>query len=128
MAKPIRQSVTFAASPQQVYKALMDSRTHAKFTRSPARISRRVGGKFTAYGGYIEGIQLTLIRNKKIVQSWRGSDWPKGYYSRATFVLTKVKGGTRLRFTHSGVPARHHASIKRGWLDHYWTPMKALLE
>ncbi|MGA2318205.1 MAG: hypothetical protein ABSG71_17760 [Thermodesulfobacteriota bacterium] len=45
--KTIRQSITFKASPHEVYDALMDSRKHAKFTGAKARISRKVGGKFT---------------------------------------------------------------------------------
>jgi len=92
--KTIRQSVRFKASPHEIYEMLMDSRRHAKFTGEKARISRKIGGKFTAYGGYIEGINLNLMPDRKIVQSWRGSDWPKGHFSRATFSLKKIKNGT----------------------------------
>ncbi len=127
MTKTIRQSATFAASPHHVYAALMDSRKHARFTNSPARISRQVGGKFTAFGGYIEGTNLALVPDRKIVQVWRASGWPANHYSRATFTLKRVKTGTRLTFTQSGVPARHYTSIKKGWIEHYWTPMKAML-
>ncbi|MBM2832567.1 MAG: YndB domain-containing protein, partial [Dehalococcoidia bacterium] len=59
----------------------MDSRKHAKFTGDSATISREIGGKFTAYGDYAEGINLELVPDKKVVQSWRGSDWPEGHYS-----------------------------------------------
>jgi activator of HSP90 ATPase len=126
--KTIRQSVTFVASPHQVYEALMDSRKHARFTGAKARISRKMGGKFTAYDGYIEGIHLNLIPDKKIIQSWRGSDWPEGHYSRATFSLKKVKNGTRLSFTQSGVPDQHYTDIHQGWRDYYWKPMKEMFE
>lgn len=126
--KKIRQSVTFKASPHEVYEALMDSRRHAKFTGEKARISRKIGGKLVAYGGYIEGANLDLVPDKKIVQLWRGSDWPKGHYSKATFVLRKVKGGTHLTFTQSGVPAQYYDDIKQGWRDFYWAPMKKMLE
>ncbi|MCI0693105.1 SRPBCC domain-containing protein [candidate division KSB1 bacterium] len=128
MPKTIRQSVTFKARPGQIYEMLMDSRQHAKFSASKASISRKIGGKFAAYGGYINGVNLALVPNKKIVQSWRGSDWPEGHYSKATFTLTKVKGGTRLVFTQSGVPDQQYESIKQGWRDFYWNPMKAMLE
>ena len=126
--KNIRQSVTFKTNPHEVYEALMDSRRHAKFTGEKARISRKIGGKLMAYGGYIEGVNLDLVPDKKIVQSWRGSDWPKGHYSKATFTLKKVKGGTRLSFFQSGVPAQHYNGIKKGWRDFYWAPMKKMLE
>ncbi len=128
MPKTIRQSVTFKASPGQIYEMLMDSRQHAKFTASKASISRKVGGKFTAYGGYISGVNLALVPNRQIVQSWRGSDWVEGHYSKATFTLVKIKGGTRLTFTQRGVPDKHYESIKQGWHDFYWKPIKAMLE
>ena len=127
MPKTIRQSVTFKASPHDIYETLMDSRKHSKFTGNKASISRKVGGKFTAYGGYIGGTNLQLVPNKKIVQSWRGSDWQKDQLSRATFALKKVRAGTRLTFTQSGVPDKHYKSIKQGWITYYWNPMKAAL-
>ena len=126
--KTIRQSVTIKASPHAVYEALMDSRKHAKFTGAQAKISRKVKGRFSAYDGYIEGVHLDLVPDKKIVQSWRGSDWPEAHFSKATFSLRKIKNGTRLMFTQSGVPAQHYHGIHQGWRDYYWKPMKELLE
>jgi activator of HSP90 ATPase len=123
-----RQSVTFAATPHDVYEALMDSAKHAAFTGDEAGISREVGGRFTAYGDYIEGINLELVPDTKIVQSWRASDWPAGHFSRATFSLKSAGGGTRLTFTQSGVPEEFADDIAQGWHDFYWTPMKAMLE
>ncbi|MBI2850789.1 MAG: SRPBCC domain-containing protein [Chloroflexi bacterium] len=126
--KIIRQSVTFKASPYQVYEALMDSRKHSKFTGGKASISRKVGGKFSAYDGSLEGVNLELVPDEKIVQTWRASDWPAGHYSRVTFSLKEVKGGTRLAFTQRGVPDEHYEDISQGWRDYYWTPMKEMLE
>ena len=124
----IKQSATFKASPHEVYEALMDSRKHSKLTDSKASISRRIGGKFTAYDGYIEGVNLELVPDEKIVQSWRGSDWPDGHYSKAIFALKKVEGGTRLTFTQTDVPEDQYESISQGWRDYYWKPMKKMLE
>jgi len=126
--KTIRQSVTFKTSPHAVYEALMDSRKHARFTGAKAKISRKVNGRFTAYDGYIEGVHLDLVPDKKIVQSWRGDDWPGGHFSKATFSLKKVKNGARLTFTQSGVPDQHYHGIRQGWRDFYWKPMKEMLE
>ena len=128
MSKPIRQTVTIKAKTNDVYEALMDSRKHAKFTGGQAKISRKVGGDIMAYDGYITGKNLELVPDKKIVQEWRASEWPAGHTSKVTFTLTKIKSGTRLAFRHTGVPAEHYDSIKQGWIDSYWTPMKAMLE
>ena len=126
--KTVRQSVTFKATAHDVYEALMDSRKHARFTQAKARISRKVGGKICAYDGYIDGTNLELIPDAKIVQSWRGSYWPEGHYSRATFALKKVKTGTRLTFTQSGVPETEYRNISLGWREHYWARIKAFLK
>ncbi len=123
MAKTIRQTCTLPASPREVYDALMDSRTHRAFSGEPASISKRVGGRFTAYGDYISGKNLELVANKKIVQSWHGSDWPEGQYSKVTYTLKPVKGGTRLTFTQSGVPDKQYKDLKQGWKDFYWKPL-----
>jgi activator of HSP90 ATPase len=127
VSKLIRQTVTFGATPHEVYEALMDSRKHAQFTGDEASISRKVGGKISAYGGYITGTNLEMAPDQKIVQAWHAADWPEGHFSRVTFQLTPVRNGTRLTFTHSGVPAEQYESIKQGWIDNYWKPMKAML-
>lgn len=125
--KSIKQSVTFAASPMVVYDALMDSKTHTKFTGAKAKISTKVGGKFTAYDGYIHGENRELVRGKKVVQKWHSDDFPEGHYSLVTFLFSKTKTGTKLSFTHVGVPDDQYQNIKQGWIDYYWNPMKKYL-
>lgn len=126
--KVIRQSISFRTSPQAIYDALMNSRQHTKFTGEKANISQKIGGKFIAYSGYCSGVNLELMPDKKIVQSWRASEWPEGHFSKATFLLTKTKNGARITFIQSGVPAQHYAAIKQGWIDFYWDPMRIFLE
>ncbi len=129
--KNIRQSITFRAAPKEVYEALMDSRKHSRFTGSKASISRKVHGKIMAYDGYITGTNLELLPARRIVQSWHANDscWKdKEHYSKATFSLKKTRIGTRLTFFQSGVPESCYKSIKQGWWDSYWNPMKKMLE
>ena len=126
--KNIKQTVTIKATPHEIYEALMDSRKHSKFTEGKASISRKVGGKFSISDGYIEGTNLELVPDEKIVQSWRASDWQEGHYSKVTFKLSKVEKGTRLDFTQTGVPEDQYEDISQGWKDYYWEPMKEFLE
>ena len=126
--KNIRQTATFKVSPHEVYEALMDAKKHVKFTGSTVHIERKIGGRFSVYDGDIEGVTLELVPDGKIVQSWCFSDWPDGHYSKVTFRLVAVPGGTRLAFFQSGVPAEHYKDIAQGWRDYYWTPMKETLE
>jgi activator of HSP90 ATPase len=126
--RTLRQSVVFRATAHDVYEMLMDSRKHARFSGQKARISRRVGGRIQAYGDYIEGVNLELVADRRIVQSWRGSNWPPGHFSTVTILLSPTKGGTRLRFTQAGVPEAFHEDIRQGWKDFYWTPMRTILK
>ena len=128
MPKTIRQSVTIPAAPEEVYEALMDSKKHAGFTGTPARISRKIGGTFSAYNGYCSGMNVELVKHRKIVQMWRGSDWPEGHYSRATFALKKTKAGTQLTFTQTRVPDEHCNAVKQGWIEFYWEPLKKMFD
>jgi activator of HSP90 ATPase len=125
--KTINQTVTFKATPHEVYETLMDSKKHAELVGAEAKISKKVGAKFSIYGGEIEGVNLELVPDKKIVQSWRYSDFPEGHYSKATFLLEESQGGTKLTFTQSDVPEERYEDISQGWKDYYWQPMKEML-
>jgi activator of HSP90 ATPase len=125
--RDLKQTVLFAASPHDVYELLMDSKKHAAFTGAAARISRRLGGKISAYDGYISGKNLELVADEKIVQAWHGADWPEGHESLVTFQLQPKGEKCQLVFTHKGIPEDKFNSIKQGWIDYYWNPMKALL-
>jgi uncharacterized protein YndB with AHSA1/START domain len=129
MTKIIRQSVLIRATPKQVYGALIDEKTHAKFTGEPASISRKVGGPFRCYGDYVQGIILELVPSKQIVQAWRAKSWKAGVYSVATFTFARKAGGrTRLSLTHVGVPPSDFKDVSKGWPTFYWKPLKAYLE
>jgi len=126
--KRIRQTATFEFSAHEAYEALMDSKRHSVLTGSKVTISREVGGAFSVYDGDIEGWNLELVPDRKIAQSWRYRDWPKGYYSKATFNLKEITGGTRLTFTQTGVPEEFYDDIRQGWRDYYWVPMKEMFK
>ena len=125
--KNIKHVVTFKTSPHALYGMLMDSKKHAQFTGEKAKMSRRVGAKFSAYGGWISGKNLKLIPNRLIVQEWRGASWPKGHMSKVMFLFTKTKTGTKLTFGHTKVPASAYANINKGWRTSYWDKMKVAL-
>lgn len=126
--KSIKQIILLNAESHDVYEALMNSKKHAEFTGAGAKISRKVGGKFTVWGDYIEGINIELVPYQKIIQSWWASDWPEGHYSQVTFLLEKGKNGTKLKFTQTAVPEKFCKDIKQGWVDYYWKPMKEMFE
>ena len=124
--KTIKQKAIIPASPEKVYKALMSSKEHSAFTGADAKISDKVGAKYSAHGGYIDGKNLKLVKGKKIVQSWKAAEpnWPDGHFSTVTFDLKKNSKGTEITFTHDEVPAGNAKSLANGWKEYYWKPMK----
>jgi len=125
--RTIQQTVRFSASPRAVYELLMDSRKHTALSGEKARISRRVGGPFTAWGSHITGINLVLKPGRRIVQAWRATGWWPDHYSIAIFDIKKAPRGSTLTFTQIGVPPHRYSGHYRGWIETYWTPMKEVL-
>ena len=128
MYKSLRQKVTFGAPPKAVYALLMDAGKHAAFSGAPVQLVAEVGGTLSAFGGQITGINVELVRNKRIVQMWRSGSWPTGHHSTATFEFEARETGTLLTFTQTGIPASALADITDGWKKHYWVKMKAALK
>jgi uncharacterized protein YndB with AHSA1/START domain len=53
MKNSFRLSAVISAPLERVYAAWLDSESHGAFSGGKASIQPRVGGKFTAWGGYI---------------------------------------------------------------------------
>lgn len=122
----IRLSVVLPASAQRIYRAWLDAREHAAFTGGKATSSSKVGGRFTAWDGYIEGKNLELKPERRIVQAWRTSEFPEDSPdSRLEVVLDPASGGTRLTLVHSDIPPGQGERYRSGWVKHYFEPMKA---
>ena len=121
----IEQTVIVSGTPEEVYEAFMDAKKHTKFTGSKATSNPVIGGKFTAWDGYIAGKNLDLKKGKLIVQEWVDTDWPEGYPpSRLELTLKKVPEGTEIHMSHSQIPASRAEELKEGWNEFYWEPMK----
>jgi activator of HSP90 ATPase len=124
--RTITQKVVVSATPDEVYAAFVNARTHAAFTASRATGTARVGAAFSAWDGYITGVHRELVKGRKIVQDWRTTAWPEGAPpSRLELTFKKVGAGTEIRMVHSQVPAEQADSYRQGWVDFYWTPLKA---
>ena len=126
--KSINQVVTFNAAPAEIFEALMDSKKHAGFTGAPAKISREVGGAISCHDGMVTGINVDIVKDARIVQAWRAGNFPEGVFSVATFVLQPEGRKTKLTFTQHGVPESAYEMVSTGWEEHYWTPLRALVD
>ena len=123
--KTIKQKVVIPASPKEVYDAYVDPKKHSKFTGSKATGKAVVGGKFTAWDGYISGKFLELEDGKRVVQEWTSTDFPEGSGpSKLELCFNKVPEGTELVMVHSDVPEEQADDTAEGWAEWYWDPLK----
>ncbi|HEX4331405.1 MAG TPA: SRPBCC domain-containing protein [Usitatibacter sp.] len=139
-SESIHQELYFAATPARVYRALLDASQFAEVIRlgaaarlldapgaAPVAIDARVGGAFTLFGGYITGLQLELVADRRIVQAWHEHVWEPGEFSVARFSLSGQGAGTKVVFDHRGFPDGAGPHLSRGWYANYWDPLKAYL-
>jgi uncharacterized protein YndB with AHSA1/START domain len=124
--KSISQSVIINAPPEKAYHAYLNAKTHEAFTGESASSDARVGGKMTAWDGYISGRYLELVEGKRIVQEWKTSEWPEGYPPSLLELTFKPasKSRTRLLMIHSKVPLEQVKEYEKGWLESYWRPLQ----
>jgi uncharacterized protein YndB with AHSA1/START domain len=126
MTYDFKLSCTLAAPPEAVYDAWLDSAAHGAMTGGGAKIARCVGGAYSAWDGYITGKTVELVPGKRIVQSWRTTEFADhDPDSTITIELKPAKTGTRLTLTHGGVPDGQTSYENGGWQDNYFAPMKA---
>jgi activator of HSP90 ATPase len=117
-------SATIPATPKQVYDAWLSSKGHAAMTGSPARISAKSGGKFSAWDGYITGHNLKLLPGKRIVQAWRTTEFAASDPdSQIDIELEATPRGSSLTLRHSNIP-QGQPDYRSGWSECYFLPMK----
>ena len=125
MKNGFKVSAVFPVKPSVVYKAWLSSKGHSAMTGSAAKATARVGGKFTAWDGYIFGRTLELELDRRIIQAWRTSEFPDDAPdSRLEISLEENRSGTKVTITHTEMPPEQVDSYKPGWDDFYFKPMK----
>ncbi|HEX9386457.1 MAG TPA: SRPBCC domain-containing protein [Anaerolineales bacterium] len=118
-------SEVILAKPAEIYGAWLSSEGHSAITGSPAKVDGNVGGEFSAWDGYIFGKTLGLTPNRRIVQTWRTSEFPdEAPDSHLEVLLEEVAEGTKITLTHSDMPEDQVDSYRQGWEDFYFKPMK----
>ena len=129
MTKPVVQSVTFKASPKELFEIFTDSKKHSAATGAKASVSAKPGAEWTAFEGMLSGKNLMVIPGQMIVQAWRGSHW-KDSDPDSILILnfSKAPGGGKVDLVHVGVPQHDHKGVTKGWAQYYWVPWKAYLK
>ncbi len=118
----------FNVKPPIIFDAWLNSEEHSRMTGGKAHCGIKVGDKFSAWNGYIQGRNIKLIANKEIVQSWRTSEFAEDDEDSNLIIrLEEDENGTVLNLIHSNIP-KGQTQYKQGWIDHYFVPMKIYFE
>jgi activator of HSP90 ATPase len=129
MTKPIVQSVTFKATPKELFAIFTDSKKHSAATGAKASVSAKPGAKWSAFDGMISGKNLAVVPGTMIVQAWRASHWKASDLDSILIMnFSKAPGGGRINLVHVGVPQHDHKGVTNGWPSYYWVPWKAYLK
>ena len=123
----IHQEIDFNTTPARLYEVLLDAKQFSAFSKDTAEIEPRAGGAFKMFGGRIEGRNVELIPNQRIVQAWRPASWPPGVYSIVRFELVVRGAGARIVLDHAGFSQDKFEGLNDGWPLRYWDPLHKYL-
>lgn len=126
MSDQLKVSAKFPVPAKVIYNAWLNSKQHTEMTGGEALVTSKLGGKFKAWDGYITGKNIELIKDKRIIQAWRSSEFAKNDLDSLLVVnIEDVTGGCKVTISHSQIPKGQGTNYKQGWVDFYFLPMKA---
>ncbi len=108
-----------------IFDTWMSSAGHSAMTGGAAEIDPTVGGQYEAWDGYITGTTIALASGRRIVQSWRTTEFePSDVDSQIEVLLEPVGEGTHVTIRHTKVPSGQLAYEQSGWRQSYFEPMR----
>lgn len=124
LMESIEVSCVLPVDTATIYRDWLSTKAHTLFTGGAAKIEPFVGGKFSAWDGYIWGETLELESGKRIVQTWNTSNFPDGAPpSRLEVLLEPAEGGCKITLIHTNIPDGQGKEYEQGWHEHYFSPM-----
>jgi activator of HSP90 ATPase len=126
MLDQLKVSAKFPVPAKIIYNAWLNSKQHTDMTGFESFVSSKVGGKFKAGDGYITGRNLDLVKDNRIIQTWRSSEFADSDLDSLLVVnLEDIRGGCKATIEHTQIPKGQGNAYKQGWIDYYLLPMKA---
>lgn len=118
-------SEVIPARPERIYAAWMNSEEHSAFTGDAASVDAVPGGPHSSFSGYARGVNIELHEGRRIVQTWRTTQFPsESPDSRLEVTLEETVGGTMLTIFHSDIPAGQSTSYRQSWEKYYLDALK----
>ncbi len=113
------------ATPEEVYRALVNPFTIELWSGEPAAMSEEPGSSFTMLDGSIVGENLAFEPDKSIHQKWFFGD---DHVSEVHIRLSAEKSHTKIMVEHSGIPEEAYENMLVGWKESYLGSLQDFFE
>jgi len=125
MAYDFEVSDVIPARVDVIFDTWISSDGHTAMTGSPAKVDPTEGGAYEAWDGYITGTTLVLEPGRRIVQTWRTSEFTEADEdSQIEVLLEPAENATKVTIRHTDVPDGHRSYENGGWQSNYFDPMR----
>uniref|UniRef100_A0A3P9HNU1 Activator of Hsp90 ATPase AHSA1-like N-terminal domain-containing protein n=1 Tax=Oryzias latipes TaxID=8090 RepID=A0A3P9HNU1_ORYLA len=115
---------SFRTSAEELYETFINQEFVQVFTRLPAAVDSRKGGKFWHLDGSVHGEFTELVPHQRIHMKWRFRTWPSEHFAAVSLELEDHGDETELRMECRGVPAGQEGSTEEGWKRFYFNAIK----
>ena len=123
----VYHTVYFQKPPEEVWKMLTNPASWAPSSVKESEFSEKPGGKFS-YHDSVEGTNLYLQTNTRLLQSWRTTDWPAGVSSTVRINMEpESQNGTKLILLQQDVPPNFVKKTDDLWSGLFWKPIGGVL-
>lgn len=120
----IKLTCDFPVSADTLYTMWLDSEQHSAFTGGLAAIENKEHSRYTTWGGYITGRLLELEFGKRILMTWRTTEFPDGVEdSTLEITFQNTETGCELHLNQWDIPDGQGSKYEDGWKDYYFNPM-----
>eukprot|EP01116_Phalansterium_solitarium_P023129 TRINITY_DN7948_c0_g1_i1.p1 TRINITY_DN7948_c0_g1~~TRINITY_DN7948_c0_g1_i1.p1 ORF type:complete len:379 (-),score=151.41 TRINITY_DN7948_c0_g1_i1:390-1526(-) len=116
----------FMCRPMDLFECFLEQNRVRAYAGSDATISRAPGGKFSLFGGAVQGEIVEVEPASLIKQKWRFSNWPEGVYSTVTFKFEEKNGKTVLKLEQTGLPSEDKDRTEQGWRNNFFVRIKGV--
>lgn len=119
------KQIELPVKAHEVFEAWLNGPKHSEMIGGEATGEPIVGSVFTAWDGYIWGKNLELESDKRILQTWRTTEFSDSDDDSMLEVLLEDIGDTcQLTLKHWNIPEGQGKSYFTGWDEHYFEPMR----
>ena len=123
--RDLQLHIDLDTEPLFVYSLWIDPPQQGLITEAFAKINPRPNGSYELWGGVVRGKFILLDPPKKIIQTWRTSEFaPQQASSRLTLDFKAHKHGTRLLVTHENIPDVFLSQFEYAWKEFYFPRLK----